>query len=163
MAELEKKDIYACSLAMPSPDEPRCDEWVAEIARHLETNKEDDIYLVGHSLGGPAILRYLESSTARPVAGAVLVSSPSEKNANRKIDSFLETEFNFESILSRCSTFAVIQGDNDTSVPMSNATFLAKELGAELVVVENGRHLNGSAGWFQLPQCLEALKKLMGS
>jgi predicted alpha/beta hydrolase family esterase len=50
MSELEKKDMYACALAMPHPENPICSEWVGEIGRHVIQNKQDDIYLVGHSL-----------------------------------------------------------------------------------------------------------------
>lgn len=157
MGELEKLDIYSCALAMPSPENPTCKEWVEEIARHC-TNTADEIYLVGHSLGVPAILRYLETDSAQKVKGAVLVSGPSEKNRNRKIDSFLETSFDFDRILKKCNQFVIIQGDNDPNVPKENAEFLSENLYADIVWVENGGHLNGSAGWFELPQCLHALK-----
>lgn len=161
MAELEKQDIYACALSMPKPEEPVCDEWVEEIGRQVETNKNDDVYLVGRSLGVPAILRYLEKTEAKNIHGAVLVSGPSEKNNNRKIDSFLEQEFNFETVKSRCKNFSVIHGDNDPNVPLDNAKVLSGELNADLIIVEKGGHLNGSSGWIQLPQCLEALNKIM--
>ncbi len=161
MAELEKQDVYACALSMPSPDEPVCNEWVEEISRHIDINKTNEIYLAGHSLGVPAILRYLENTKAENIYGAVLVSGPSEKNDNRKIDSFLETPFNFEVINSKCKSFSIIHGDNDPNVPLNNAETLSKELNGELVVVKNGGHLNGSAGWLTLPQCLEALNKMM--
>ena len=161
MAELEKKDIYACALSMPKPDEPICSEWVEEISRHVEINKSDDIYLIGHSLGVPGILRYLENPSANSIKGAILVSGPSEKNNNRKIDSFLETLFDFETIKSKCLTFSIIHGDNDPNVPLDNAKTLSKELNTNLVIVENGGHLNGSAGWTELPQCLEVLNKMM--
>lgn len=161
MGELEKEDVYACALSMPKPDEPICSEWVEEISRHVEINKNDDIYLVGHSLGVPAILHYLENSQVNSIKGAVLVSGPSEKNNNRKIDSFLETPFDFESIKSKCKSFRIIHGDNDPNVPLDNAKTLSRELSGELIIVENGGHLNGSAGWTQLPQCLEALDKMM--
>ena len=39
---------------------------------------------------------------------------------------------------------------------------LAKELNAKLFVVRNGGHLNGSSGWVTLPQCLGALKEMIG-
>lgn len=58
MSELEKKDLYACALAMPSPDTPTVEEWCKEIDRHIYP--EDEVYLIGHSLGATAILRYLE-------------------------------------------------------------------------------------------------------
>lgn len=162
MAELEQRSVYCCALAMKSPEAPVCQEWTNEIARHVEMNPGDQVYLVGHSLGVPAILRYLEGAVKeRIVAGCILVSGPSEKNGNHKIDNFLEEPFDFEKIKQACQQFVVIHGDNDPNVPLDNARTLAHGLKGELVVVENGGHLNGSAGWFELPQCLEALSKLM--
>lgn len=163
MAELEKQDIYACALSMPSPENPVCAEWVDEISRHIERNRNDEIYLVGHSLGVPAILRYLEGASAGVIIrGVILVSGPCEKNENRKVDSFLDKDFDYETIKSKCRTFSIIHGDNDPNVPLNNAETLSKKLGGELIVVKDGGHLNGSSGWFSLPQCLEALKKMMG-
>lgn len=163
MAELEKQDIYACALSMPGSESPICAEWIEEISRHIERNKKDEIYLVGHSLGAPAILRYLESVKGGTIIrGAVLVSGPCEKNKNKKIDSFLEKNFDYKTIKSKCKKFSIIHGDNDPNVPLDNAKTLSKELGGGLIIIKNGGHLNGSSGWFLLPQCLETLKKMVG-
>ncbi len=160
MGKLEQQEIYACVLAMPTPEHPVCAEWVDEISRHIERAAGDEIYLVGHSLGVPAILRYLESEPAKQISGAVLVSGPSEKNDNRAIDNFLDKNFDFKKIKSRCEKFAVIHGDNDPYVPLDNARYLSKELNGELIIIANGGHLNGSSGWHELPQCLDALHKM---
>jgi hypothetical protein len=50
MVELDKLDIYACALPMPTPDEPKCEEWVAEIAGVIPEVNED-IFLVGPMVG----------------------------------------------------------------------------------------------------------------
>ena len=161
MGKLNTQNVYACALAMPSPKAPMCDEGVEEIRRNIERDSSDEIYLVGHSLGVPAILRYLESSEVKAVVrGAVLVSGPSEKTANRKVDSFLENPFNYALIKSRVGTFVIIHGDNDQNVPLSHAESLAKKLNGELIIIKNGGHLNGSAGWFTLPECLDALNQM---
>jgi predicted alpha/beta hydrolase family esterase len=162
MAELEKKGVYACSLAMPSPNNPLPSEWIEEISRHIDmgTNR-DHVYLVGHSLGVPAILRYLESKDAKKIHGAVLISGPSFKTTKKKVDRFFTTPFDFKTIKSKVGTITVIHGDTDRSVPIEQGRFLAKELDAELIVVKNGGHLNGAAGWNTLPQCLSALIKMM--
>jgi predicted alpha/beta hydrolase family esterase len=134
---------------------------LGEIARHVESNNSDEIYLIGHSLGWPAILRYLEYTQMKNIAWAILVSSPSEKNENKKIDTFLDTEFDFEKIRSSCNTFVIIHGDNDPLVPLSNAQFLSEELWGGLIMIKNGWHLNGSAGCFKLPECLVAFYQMM--
>jgi len=159
MAELEKSGIYACALAMPDPENPRCREWTDEIARQFERNKSDEIYLIGHSLGAPAILRYLEAAPeGGQIAGAILVSGPSEKNDNRKIDSFLEDPFDFSAIRSKVKKIHIIHGDNDPHVPLDNARYLAKELECELTIIPGGGHLNGQSGCLALPQALEVLE-----
>lgn len=158
MGELEKKDIYACALSMPSPEAPIPTEWVGEVARHVEGNKNDEIYLVGHSLGVPTILLYIQSHPeASNIKGAVLVSGPIEPNDNAKLTHFFDEEFDFEVIKTKVQKFAVIHGDDDKDVPLSNAEDLSRALGAKLIVIPNGGHLNGSSGWTVLPQCLEEL------
>jgi predicted alpha/beta hydrolase family esterase len=161
MGELEKKDIYACALAMPSPDEPAVQEWLEEIGRHIRGH--DEVYLIGHSLGATAILRYLENPQSSPIAGGILVSGPFQPTANKKVETFLNKPFNFESIRKKCAHFAIIHGDNDTVVPLGDGEHFAEHLDGSLMVVKNGQHLNGSAGWFQLPACLEALEKMINN
>lgn len=157
MGELEKQGIYACALSMPTPENPVCNEWIDEIHRYVERNPGDKVYLVGHSLGVPAILRYLESAKAKPILAAVLVAGPSENNHSEKLNSFFNKEFDFKKIQSNCRQFTVIHGDDDPLVPLDHAKFLSEHLNCELVIVKGGGHLNGSSGWFQLPECLEAL------
>ncbi|MEK7579949.1 MAG: alpha/beta fold hydrolase [Patescibacteria group bacterium] len=160
MAELEKKDIYACALSMPNPENPICTEWVEEISRHIERNQSDKIYFVGHSLGVPVILRYLEANSPKSINGVVLVSGPCEKNDNRKIYNFLDKPFDYKTIKSKANKFIIIHGDNDPYVPLNNAEILTRELSGELIIVKNGGHLNGSSGWFSFPQCLDALLRV---
>lgn len=162
MGELQKLGIYACALSMPKHDTPILSEWLEEINRHVERNQKDEIYLVGHSLGVPTILKYLESMKEDThVKGAVLVSGPAEKTTNEKVAHFLNTPIDFEKVTSKVSHFAVIHGDDDPVVPISNAGYLSEKLHCDLVVIHNGKHLNGSAGFLQLPECLRELERMM--
>lgn len=162
LAELEKRDIYARAISMPSPENPICIEWVKEIKRHVEGNKDDEVYLVGHSIGASAILRYLESEGIKSITtGAVLVSGLCERSENEKINNFLDRSFDYSSIKSKVKKFAIIHGDNDPNVPLSDAKKLSKVLGGKLTVIHGGGHLNGASGWNSLPQCLDALVDMM--
>lgn len=162
MGELQKIGVYACALSMPHQNNPTCSEWVEEIRRHVEGNKDNELYLVGHSLGVPTILHYLEqASPTVHIKGAVLVSGPSEKISNEKAKGFLNTPIDFARVKEHATHFAVIHGDDDPVVPLQNGAFLAEKLGCDLVIIHEGKHLNGGAGFYQLPECLEELKRMI--
>ncbi|MEO5646506.1 MAG: alpha/beta fold hydrolase [Candidatus Paceibacterota bacterium] len=161
MSELEKDDVYACALPMPNPEAPIQKEWVDEIARVVEHSKDDELYLVGHSLGSTAILRYLET-TKIMFSGVILVSAPVQETFNRKIDNFFQVSFDYEAIKTKVKKKVVIHGGNDPYVLIEkHGDVLVKELDAEYFVIKEGGHLNGSAGWHALPECLEALNRML--
>jgi hypothetical protein len=161
MAELNARGIYACSLAMPSPEKPLLSEWLQEIKRHVEKNPDDVIYLVGHSLGGTAILRYLERYDDKNIKGAVLVSTPCERTQDKKIDNFLETDFDYETIKRRAGAIVVIHGADDPWVPAANARHIAEKTQGKLILIPNGKHLNDPSGFRELPECLEVLLQMI--
>jgi len=157
MRELEKHDIYTCSLSMATSSAPILSDWLSEIKRHVDNNPNDDIYLVGHSLGGTTILRYLEQFSSSNLKGVVIASAPCHQNSNSKIADFLRTDFNWSVMKNKVQKVVVIQGDNDPYVPMADAEEIAKELGGELIIIPNGQHLNGSAGYTELPEVLSVI------
>ena len=160
MSKLAIEDVYACALAMPSPCTPTKEGWISEITHAVETPSEN-IFLVGHSLGVPAILQYLQSlPEGAKIGGAVLVSGPYhnvDDGYREKLESFFQPAYDFDSIKRACTNFAVIHGDNDEVVSFSDAEEFARALSCNLVSVPNGGHLNGSSGWRELPQALDAL------
>jgi predicted alpha/beta hydrolase family esterase len=163
MGELAKEGVYACALPMPTPKTPKKDEWVEEVERAVRDPNEE-CFLVGHSLGVPTILRYLERLSADyKIGGAVLVSGPARsvnKEEYRILDHFYENSFDFEYIKNVCKNFVVIHGDNDHAVPFEYAEELSKNLNCKLISIPNGGHLGGSDGFRQLPQALAALKEM---
>ena len=74
---------------------------------------------------------------------------------------FLKDPFSFKLIKAKVNKIVVIHGDDDRMVSVDQGQFLAKELDAELIIVKNGGHLNGSSGWYSLPPCFEALLRIM--
>ncbi len=160
MAELEKKQILAASVYMPEFDNPTPEGWSAELTHQINLNPEDEIYLVGHSLGGTTILHYLQSQNAKPVSGAIFVGSPCGVVKNNRIDNFFTKSFDFQKIRSNCHQFSVIHSDNDPYVPEEHAHILAKELSADLTIVPRAGHFNTASGSFTLPKCLDSLMKM---
>lgn len=162
MGELEKLDVYACALPMPAPDKPVLSEWVGEIARQIPAGSRDEFFLVGHSLGVPAILRYLEQSPhGAKIEGALLVSGFTSDVGIKEIVSFVEAPFDFATIKKKAGRFAVIHGSEDDYVPLEFAESLARDLGVELTVIPGAGHFTGSEGWKQFPLALEALRHML--
>lgn len=160
LGKLSEQDIYACALSMPTPDKPSEKDWVSEISRVVLRNLNDEIILVGHSLGVVAVLRFLEKTNLKKkISKAILISGPIEKTKNKYINDFFKKSFNFKKIKTKVNNFIIIHGDNDEVVPFSAAETLSKELDGKLIKVNKGGHLNGSSGWVELPQALEAIIK----
>lgn len=157
MAELAKKDIWACSLAMPGDEDPICDEWVTTIKEATKEQKE--VYLVGHSLGVRAVLRYLEEGNS--VKGVVLVSGRFGKPSSGILESFYGQQVDFNKVKQHANTFVVIHGDNDPNVPYEDGKRIAENLGCELVTILGGGHLSGKAQCFELPEVRDALLAMM--
>lgn len=166
MSELFKKaQIFAVSLEMPRPELPSVQEWVKKIQN--EVNEPDqNKYLVGHSLGVPAILRYIESiPSGKKIKVAFLVAGFSnplnvdDPNSDfRKIDNFVSKPFDFLSIKEKCEKFYVIHGAEDTVVPIAEAEILKEALGAQLLIIESAGHFQSSKV-FELPELLQLILK----
>lgn len=161
MGKLSRLDIWAYALAMPTPNEPKEDEWVSEIARAVGEPTRDT-FLVGHSLGVPAIMNYLETlPQGSEIGGLIFVSGIicviPNKDKNLPINHFFDKIFDYQKIKNFCSNIVVIHGDNDPMVPFSNAEDLSKQFSCDLISIKNGGHLNNKSGWYELPEALEAI------
>src|SRR5215470_17702813 len=61
---------------MPDPEHPRYLAWRNQIEQELD-QLDADVLLIGHSLGGSMVLKYLAEGTyQRPIAGMFLVAVP---------------------------------------------------------------------------------------
>ena len=71
---------------MPGESEPEKQTWEAQIAKELEAF-DGKIVLVGHSVGGSVLLRYLsEERSEKPIAGLFLLAVPSWDEENWSFD-----------------------------------------------------------------------------
>ena len=75
------QDVLGAAYAVPYPempdeDSPSYEAWRGQIAKHLAA-LDGEVFLVGHSLGGSILLKYLsEEEVEKPVAGIFLVAAP---------------------------------------------------------------------------------------
>jgi hypothetical protein len=148
MTELASKGVFACALPMPDSKKPIVSKWIEEISHAVNNSPDDEIFLVGHSLGATAVLKYLEFiKENKKISGVVLVSgliSPLEsenQNSNyRAIDSFVLPQIDFEEVKNKAEKFIVLHSIDDPAVPFSHAEKISEALNCKLVKTEKGGH-----------------------
>ena len=122
---------------LPKTHEPELNEWL-EVLRELSP-AEDDI-IIGHSRGGMAALRYLERNNTK-VRGIVLVAANNPTIEDGRADSFyLDGQYDFDTIRTRASQFAVLHSRDDRWVPFESGEINAEGLGVSLYATEGKNH-----------------------
>ncbi len=167
--ELEKSGVAVELLSMPNSNFPKEKEWVKTI-KNAVGEPTPDTFLIGHSLGGPAVLRYLESlPLSSKIGGIVLVSSP-KKIAIKNVAglakwfilrNFFNRPFDFSHVKKVSNAIALIHADNDGLVPLAQAKEVSELLSCPLIVIHGGGHLNDESGWYKLPEALDTLLRMM--
>jgi predicted alpha/beta hydrolase family esterase len=161
--ELEKHDFEVFVPQMPHADFPQQVEWV-KYMQELIGDVDENTFLVGHSLGVIAILRFLESLPAgQKIGGAILVagfSEPLDPADFSALDNFFDKQVDYEKIKSSCGNFVAIHSDDDPYVPMERGETLKNKLDAKLIVLHAASHINMGAGHFDLPIAVEELLKI---
>lgn len=137
---LEKMGYEVVVPDMPNTLYPKQNEW-AQIIKDFNPN--EDSILIGYSLGGTAILRYLEKAVNK-VGKCVFIATPIIKlgPGYEGIENFLETDFDWEKIKKSSEKLVVFNQTKDPAIPLKDGEDLANYIGAELVIVEGNDHFN---------------------
>lgn len=125
---------------MPNSFCPKQSDWV----KVIEMFKPDgNSILIGHSLGGVAVLRYLEKAKTR-VSKAILIATPIRKlgQGYEPIENFLDVEFDWEKIKQSAGQLVVINQTEDDAVPLQHGKDLVRRVNGELVVVKGSDHFD---------------------
>lgn len=123
--------------AYPNSSDPDFPDWRATFEADLSKiwNGQDDIVLVGHSLGGYFVLRLLGECAGadwtKKLVGVVLVAPTSMKRPERR--KFYSEDVNWEGIRSLDCKIILMYSDNDTKVAPMHSELVVKEIG----------HMNG--------------------
>lgn len=160
-AELEKVGYEVEVPAMPDTKAPRQDLWVPKL-HEVIGEPDEDLVLVGHSVGCIAILRYLESLNENQKIGkAILVAGFTDDLGFEELKNYFETPIDFEKIQSHCNRFVAIHSDNDPYVPLKHADIFKEKLGAEVIILRNKKHFSGPVdneeSCTELPEALESI------
>lgn len=160
--ELEARGFGVTALAMPDGDNPRIDLWVPFLHAMIPHPNEHTI-LVGHSMGGQAILRFLEGLPAGMQVGkAILVAGVIDKITNMNDEEkivakpWLETLIDAAKVKQSAKGIIAFFSDNDMWIPLESEQ-VAKELYGATTILEKGMKHYDDDNSKQVPAVLKAI------
>ena len=123
---------------MPNEESPELPAWKARIAREL-SSFSGNVILVGHSLGGLALLQYLsEEPFDHRVTGLYLIATPSRDDADWNYDE-LKLPPDMAERLSRIPRIFLYHSRDDEIVPFAHLALHAGRLPAAITRITDGR------------------------
>lgn len=150
---------------MPETDEPKLTLWLPKLVEAIG-EPDEDLYLVGHSIGCATIMRYLEQlPESKKVGGVVLVAGFTDNLGFDELTNFYQTPLDFNTIRAKSAKgFVGIHSDNDQYVPLEHSTKLEAGLGGEAIVLHEKGHFSGPVdnekSCTELPEVVAAIEKL---
>jgi len=154
--ELAMKGFKVVVPEMPTPEGQSLKNWISAFQNQVG-KFDDNTTLIGHSVGALFILRLLEHLPS-PIKSTVLVAGFTGAIGNPEYDllnaSFVEGEYDWESIRRNAGAALVMYGDNDPYVPISQSEEIAAGLMVKPCIVAGGGHLNSEFGYSEFPLLL---------
>ena len=143
-AELEKQGYSVTVPNMPDPDPPKLATWLSHL-QEVIGQPDDELLLIGHSIGTVTIMRYLETLESGQVGKVILVAGFTDQLGFKELENFFDTRLDFGKIKPKSKNgFVAIQSDNDPFVSEQYGERLKDELDAKLVIKHNAGHMSGS-------------------
>ena len=159
--ELETKDFEVQVPQMPDADNPTLDKWLPHL-QQIVGQCNENTYLVGHSLGTITVLRFLEAlPESEKAGGIVLVGGFSESLGFKPLETFTQKPLDYEKVKRSVNKIMAIHSTDDKSVPYRFAEIIRDKLSADLITLHGAGHINWKSGWFELPQALDAIFKMV--
>ncbi len=163
--ELESAGFEVHVPEMPETELPKQSTWVPTL-QELIGKPDEQLYLVGHSIGVATIFRYLETLPENiQIGGAVLVAGFTDNLGYDEIANYFEAPLNFEKIKSHVPQIVLIHSDNDPYVPLKYGEELEQKLDAELIVKPGMEHFSKADDGTlctEFPDVIQAVKRLAG-
>lgn len=151
--------------AFPDTEKPKLSEWLPML-KEIAGEPDENLYLIGHSLGCITIMRYLETlAENQKIGGVVLVAGFMENVGYDEIKSFFETPVDLEKIKGKAKNgFVAIHSDDDPYVDLKYADIFKEKLGAEIIIKHNTKHFSGAIegedSCLELPDVVWSIEKL---
>jgi len=140
---------------MPDPDHPRYLPWRDQIEQELG-KLDADVLIIGHSLGGSMLLKYLAEGTYhRPIAGMFLVAVPYWGKQDWELEYAVPEDF--ASHLPPIRQLFLYHSRSDEEVPFASLRRYQEKLPQATVRVLDGKQHSFTEG---LPLLAQDIKRL---
>jgi len=141
---------------MPNGTNAKYSEWELWFERIIPFLRKDAI-LIGHSLGGVFLAKYLSGKTVgKEIKAVVLVSAPYDDESEESLNEFKITS-SLEKLKRQAGEIVLVQSKDDPVVPITEIEKYKKALpNARVIILPNGGHFNGES----FPQIMKLLKSL---
>lgn len=155
-AELRQRGFDVWCESLPATETPDPTVW----AQTVGEQGEDGCILIGHSLGGPTILRVAEQFTTGKIKALFSVAGFARKlhlPFDDRIDPFTDGGFDFEKIKQNADQIHIWDSDDDHLVGRAEGDFLEEKLGGKRQTFSGRGHLNAWNKERSFPELLAAV------
>lgn len=161
--ELEQTGFSVEVPEMPDTENPDYSAWLEKLQQVVD-EPDENLFLIGHSIGSVAILRYLESLPENvSVGGVVLVAGFTDNLGFDEIQTFFTTPLDYKKIRASAGSFSFIHSDDDPYVELRHGEQLRQQLGGNLIVIPGAGHFSGPVddekSYKRLPEVIEEVKR----
>jgi len=147
---------------MPLQDNAKYEEWKTHFERYME-QLEDNIILVGHSLGAIFLAKYLsENKFPKKILSVYLIAPPFDNSIiGEDLVGGFELGEDLSKIMENCKNVNLIFSKDDECVPVSHAEkYKTKLPDAKIKIYENK---NGHFQIEEFPEIVEMIKEDVGN
>ena len=155
--ELKKRGHDVVAPQLPDAENPDEQAWNEALLEEVK-QVNDEVIVIGHSLGGAMALRFLEAVEARSTPKACLLISTPWMIRSEKFRGFFMSELDFEVLMWKVSRFAILHSREDDVIPFDHAEKYEKVLHAKLFAVDGAGHFQGES----YPEMLKVIDELVG-
>ena len=142
--------------AMPAPTKPSYERWKNELERLLQSDSSPPI-LVGHSLGGSVLLKYIsEHRPGIPAAGLFVVAAPYWGSTGWKVKEFALRK-SFARSLPKALRIYLYQSRDDEEVDIEHLLRYSKAIPRATVRILDGGGHSFKEGLLPLAEDIRAL------
>ena len=160
--ELENLGHHVEVPSMPNSNNPVISEWLEKMNKDI-INPNEDTILIGHSLGGLAILKYLETipeniKIDKVILVASVIDSIKDMNESQSkiAKPWLADSLDSKKIISSSNKIIGFFSDNDPYIPLESSEIVKNKLKGEVISEHNG-HYNEESNVYEVPQILKAI------